>query len=332
MRHGQRCCFVRCGAAPLTPEQTEFRGIYKELVETNTTLSADNCIGAVTAMAARLKSAGFPDADIHQIAPPDRPKKANLVAVLHGTDKKAKAVLLLAHIDVVEAKREDWVRDPFTLIEEDGYFYGRGTADDKAMAAIFVDAMMRYKKSRLPAAPRHQNRADVRRRDAVRLRRRRLPRAEPSRSDRRRTCAQRGRRRPPDRRRPTDLQRRAGRRKGLSGLPLRSHQSRRTFVAAASKTTRSTNSPPASRVCRHSSFRSSSTTQRVGSSTGCRRSKRARRPATCTPFCPRRPNPKRSRVCSRTPPTTRSSTRRALPRCSTAATRRTACRNAPART
>ena len=100
-------------------------------------------------MAARLKSAGFPDADIHQIAPPDRPTKGNLVAVLHGTDKKAKAILLLAHIDVVEAKREDWVRDPFTLVEEDGYFYGRGTADDKAMAAIFVDAMMRYKKSRL---------------------------------------------------------------------------------------------------------------------------------------------------------------------------------------
>jgi len=134
-------------AAPLTPEQTEFRAIYKELVETNTTLSANNCIGAVEAMAARLKSAGYADTDIRQIAPPDRPKKSNLVAVLHGTDKKAKAILLLAHIDVVEAKREDWVRDPFTLVEEDGYFYGRGTADDKAMAAIFVDAMMRYKKS-----------------------------------------------------------------------------------------------------------------------------------------------------------------------------------------
>ena len=136
-------------AASLTPEQTEFRAIYKELVETNTTLSANNCIGAVEAMAARLKSAGYADTDIHQIAPPDRPKKSNLVAVLHGTDKKAKAMLLLAHIDVVEAKREDWVRDPFTLVEEDGYFYGRGTADDKAMAAIFVDTMIRYKKERL---------------------------------------------------------------------------------------------------------------------------------------------------------------------------------------
>ena len=130
----------------MTASQPEFRAIYKELVEINTTLSADNCIGAVNAMAARLKSAGIADADIRVIALPTRPTQSNLVAVLHGTDKKAKALLLLAHIDVVEAKRADWVRDPFTLVEEDGYFYGRGTADDKAMASIFVDAMMRYKK------------------------------------------------------------------------------------------------------------------------------------------------------------------------------------------
>ena len=133
------------GAPP--PDQPAFRAIYQELVETNTTLSADNCIGATKAIAARLEAAGYPDADVHLIAPPDRPTKSNLVAVLHGTDEHAKALLLLAHIDVVEAKREDWVRDPFKLIEEDGYFYGRGTADDKAMAAIFVDAMVRYKKN-----------------------------------------------------------------------------------------------------------------------------------------------------------------------------------------
>jgi acetylornithine deacetylase/succinyl-diaminopimelate desuccinylase-like protein len=132
-------------AATLSSDEQAFRDLYKQLVEINTTLSADNCVGATQAMAARLKSAGFTDADIHLIALPDRPSKSNLVAVLHGTDKNAKALLLLAHIDVVEAKRADWVRDPFTLVEEDGYFYGRGTADDKAMAAIFVDAMMRYK-------------------------------------------------------------------------------------------------------------------------------------------------------------------------------------------
>ncbi len=133
-------------AAPLAASQPEFRAIYEELVEIDTTLSADNCIAAVNAMAARLKSAGIADADIHVIPLTTRPTQGNLVAVLHGTDKKAKALLLLAHIDVVEAKRADWVRDPFTLIEEDGYFYGRGTADDKAMAAIFVDAMMRYQR------------------------------------------------------------------------------------------------------------------------------------------------------------------------------------------
>jgi acetylornithine deacetylase/succinyl-diaminopimelate desuccinylase-like protein len=74
------------------------------------------------------------------------PKKGNLVAVLHGTDKTAKAILLLAHIDVVEAKRADWKRDPFKLTEENGVFYGRGASDDKAMAAVFTDSMIRYKK------------------------------------------------------------------------------------------------------------------------------------------------------------------------------------------
>src|SRR5882757_2685647 len=127
--------------------EPQFRELYKELVETNTTLSAGSCTLAAERMAARLKAAGFQDSDLHPFAAPDHPLEGGLVAIYPGTDKKAKAILLLAHIDVVEAKREDWVRDPFTLVEEDGYFYGRGTADDKAMAAIFVDAMMRYKKS-----------------------------------------------------------------------------------------------------------------------------------------------------------------------------------------
>jgi acetylornithine deacetylase/succinyl-diaminopimelate desuccinylase-like protein len=77
--------------------------------------------------------------------PADRPKDGNLVAILPGSDPKAKAIMLLAHIDVVEAKREDWERDPFKLTEEGGFFYARGASDDKAMAAIFTDAMVRYK-------------------------------------------------------------------------------------------------------------------------------------------------------------------------------------------
>jgi acetylornithine deacetylase/succinyl-diaminopimelate desuccinylase-like protein len=122
-----------------------FREIYKELVETNTTLSAGDCTLAAQRMAARLKTAGYPDADIRVFVPDGHPKEGGLIAVLHGSDPNAKAILMLAHIDVVEAKREDWTRDPFTLIEEGGYFYGRGTADMKDQAAIWVDNMIRYR-------------------------------------------------------------------------------------------------------------------------------------------------------------------------------------------
>lgn len=133
--------------APLDPGESDFRNIYRELVETNTTLSEGSCTAAAQAMASRLAKAGFSSNDIHVIVPPDLPRQGNLVAVLHGQDSRAGALLLLAHIDVVEAKRADWERDPFRLVEEDGYFYGRGSADDKAMAAIFVDALIRYQKT-----------------------------------------------------------------------------------------------------------------------------------------------------------------------------------------
>ena len=128
------------------PDQVAFRDLYKELVETNTTQSAGSCTLAAERMAARLKAAGFADKDITLFATPEHPKDGGLVAVFPGTSKKVKPMLLLAHIDVVEARREDWVRDPFTLIEEGGYFYARGTADDKAQAAIWTDAMIRFKK------------------------------------------------------------------------------------------------------------------------------------------------------------------------------------------
>jgi acetylornithine deacetylase/succinyl-diaminopimelate desuccinylase-like protein len=122
-----------------------FREIYKELVETNTTLSAGDCTLAAKRMAARLKAAGYSDEDARVFVPEGHPKEGGLLAVLHGSDPKAKAILMLAHVDVVEAKREDWTRDPFTLIEEDGYFYGRGTSDMKAQAAIWVDNLIRYR-------------------------------------------------------------------------------------------------------------------------------------------------------------------------------------------
>jgi acetylornithine deacetylase/succinyl-diaminopimelate desuccinylase-like protein len=129
----------------LRPDQQAFRALYKELVETNTTLSAGSCTLAADRMEAHLKAAGFPDADLHPFVAPGHPKEGGLVAVLHGTDPKAKAILLLAHLDVVEAKREDWTRDPFTLVEENGYYYGRGSSDDKAQAAVWVDTLMRLR-------------------------------------------------------------------------------------------------------------------------------------------------------------------------------------------
>ena len=130
------------------PDQPAFRALYKELVETNTQISNGSCTLAAERMAARLKAAGYGDGDIRLFATPEHPKEGGLVATLPGTDPKAKAILLLAHIDVVEAKRADWTRDPYVLVEENGYFYGRGTSDDKAHAAIFTDAMIRLKAGR----------------------------------------------------------------------------------------------------------------------------------------------------------------------------------------
>ncbi len=127
------------------PGLERFRSIYKELVETNTTLSAGDCTEAALRMSVRLKAAGYPAEDMKIFVPDGHPKEGGLIAVLHGTDPNAKAILMLAHVDVVEAKREDWTRDPFKLIEEDGYFYGRGTSDMKAQAAIWVDNMIRYR-------------------------------------------------------------------------------------------------------------------------------------------------------------------------------------------
>ncbi len=130
--------------------KARFRAIYQELVETNTGLSAGSCTLAAQRMAARLKAAGYPDADLHLFALPDHPKEGGLVARLPGSDPRAKAILLLAHLDVVEARREDWTRDPFKLVEEGGYFYGRGTADDKSVAAAWVDTMIRLRQEKVP--------------------------------------------------------------------------------------------------------------------------------------------------------------------------------------
>jgi len=127
-------------------DQLAFRDLFRELIETNTSHSVGSCTLAAERMAAHLRAAGFPESDLHPFAVPEHPKDGGLVAVLPGTDPGAKAILLLAHLDVVEARREDWTRDPFTLVEEGGYFYGRGTFDDKSMAAVWVDTLVRLRK------------------------------------------------------------------------------------------------------------------------------------------------------------------------------------------
>jgi len=132
--------------AQTPPDEAAFRALYKQLIEINTTRSVGSCTQAAEAMRARLLEAGIPEGDTQILAPSDRPKDGALIAVLHGRDRRAKPILLLAHIDVVEAKREDWERDPFTLVEENGWFYARGASDDKAMAAVFTDSLIRYRK------------------------------------------------------------------------------------------------------------------------------------------------------------------------------------------
>ena len=131
------------GAQQRTPEEKLAFDVFKELVEINTVTATGDTAAAADAMAARLRAAGFPEGDIHVLKP--APRKGNLVARLRGTGS-AKPIMLLAHIDVVEAKREDWSMDPFKLAEQGGHFYGRGTGDDKFMAAAFVAAFVRYVK------------------------------------------------------------------------------------------------------------------------------------------------------------------------------------------
>ena len=126
---------------PLSPQLQAFRDIYRELVEINTTDSEGDTVRAAEAMAARLRAGGLPAEDIRVIS--TAPRKGNLVARLRGTGAK-RPLLLLAHIDVVEAKREDWDFEPFKLQEADGYFRARGASDDKAMAAIFVANLIEY--------------------------------------------------------------------------------------------------------------------------------------------------------------------------------------------
>jgi acetylornithine deacetylase/succinyl-diaminopimelate desuccinylase-like protein len=129
-------------ADALTPQQQLTLDIFKELVEINTVTATGDTARAAEAMAARLRAAGFAGSDVRVLTP--APRKGNLVARLRGAGIR-KPILLLAHLDVVPANRADWSVEPFKLTEQEGYFYGRGTSDDKYMAASFVASLIRYK-------------------------------------------------------------------------------------------------------------------------------------------------------------------------------------------
>jgi len=125
------------------PDRDLVRSIYEELVNSNSSYSTGQTTPAAEAMARRFLDAGLPKEDVVVLGA--APHKANVVARYRGAGQ-ARPLLLLAHLDVVEAKREDWSFDPFTLLEKDGYFYGRGTGDDKAQAAMWVANVIRYKR------------------------------------------------------------------------------------------------------------------------------------------------------------------------------------------
>jgi len=136
------CLAVAPAADAATAQQQLALDIFKELIEINTVTETGDTLRAAEAIAARLRAAGFDGSDVQVLTP--APRKGNLVARLRGTGAR-KPILLLAHLDVVPANPADWSIDPFRFTEKDGYYYGRGTSDDKYMAAAFVANLIRYK-------------------------------------------------------------------------------------------------------------------------------------------------------------------------------------------
>ncbi|MDX2193589.1 MAG: M20/M25/M40 family metallo-hydrolase [Gemmatimonadales bacterium] len=136
------------GPAVLSANQALAREVYREMVQTNTVDSVGSVTVLAEKIAKRFRAAGFPAKDIHLLVPPGKPTKGNLIVRYRGRAGAGgpKPIMLLAHLDVVAANRADWPRDPFVLHEADGYFLGRGTADDKAMAAIFVANLLKWKR------------------------------------------------------------------------------------------------------------------------------------------------------------------------------------------
>jgi acetylornithine deacetylase/succinyl-diaminopimelate desuccinylase-like protein len=127
-------------ASPSPADRTLAREVFQQLVELDTSIGTGETTRAAEAVAARLRAGGVPAPDVRVVGP--NKKKMNLVARLHGAGKR-KPLLLLAHLDVVDARRADWTMDPFKLVEKDGYYYGRGTQDDKSLAALWTAIFLR---------------------------------------------------------------------------------------------------------------------------------------------------------------------------------------------
>ena len=130
---------------PPRADQVKFRELYKELVETDTSVATGSCTSLAAKIATRFKAAGFADSQITTFRDEKFPLDGGLVVTFPGSSQTAKPMLLLGHLDVVNARREDWERDPFKFIEEDGYFYGRGTSDMKVLDAIWIDTLIHFK-------------------------------------------------------------------------------------------------------------------------------------------------------------------------------------------
>ncbi|MES2290398.1 MAG: M20/M25/M40 family metallo-hydrolase [Pseudomonadota bacterium] len=126
-------------------DQLAFRDLYKELVETDTSVATGSCTALADKIAARFKAAGFADNQLTPFRDEKLPLDGGLVVTMPGSSTAAKPMLLIGHLDVVNARREDWERDPYKFIEEGGYFYGRGTSDMKILDAIWIDTLIRYK-------------------------------------------------------------------------------------------------------------------------------------------------------------------------------------------
>lgn len=126
-------------------DQLAFRELYKELVETDTSVATGSCTALAEKIAARFRQAGFADSQLTLFKDDKLPLDGGLVVTVPGSSASVKPMLLLGHLDVVNARREDWERDPYKFIEEGGYFYGRGTSDMKVLDAIWIDTLIRYR-------------------------------------------------------------------------------------------------------------------------------------------------------------------------------------------